>query len=405
MAVSPASTDAVLALNAGSSSLKFALFARAADGGIAALCKGGIEGIGDAPHFIARDARGATLAERRWPDGAAHSHESLLGDLLEWTQDYLGPAALVAVGHRVVHGGCHFTQPVRLTEDVLAALEALTPLAPLHQPHSLAPARAIMALRPGLPQVACFDTAFHHTMPAVATRYALPRAYADEGVRRYGFHGLSYEYVARRLRMIAPRLAAGRVIVAHLGNGASLCAMDGGRSVDTTMGFTALDGLVMGTRCGALDPGVLLYMLQQRGLSPRDVEQVLYWQSGLLGVSGLSSDMRALIASDDPRAGEAVELFVYRVARETAALAGSLGGLDGFVFTAGIGEHAAEIRAAVCERLRWLGVTLGGATDPVGRISAPDSRVEVLVVPTDEEATIGRHTVETLDAAQHEDIR
>jgi acetate kinase len=241
-----------------------------------------------------------------------------------------------------------------------------------------------MALRPNLPQVACFDTAFHHTMPAVATRFALPHAYEDEGVRRYGFHGLSYEYIARQLRATLPHLARGRVITAHLGNGASLCAMQNGRSIDTTMGFTALDGLVMGTRCGTIDPGVLLYMLQQKGLAPHDVEQVLYKQSGLLGVSGISSDMRVLLASTELRAREAIDLFVFRVAREAAALAGSLGGLDGFVFTAGIGEHAPKIRAAVCERLRWLGV------------GAPKNAVEVHVIPTDEEAMIGQHAVNLL---------
>ena len=404
-------TDAVLALNAGSSSLKFAVFERGADSEIVPVSRGEIEGIGTAPRFIVHDAKGAVLDEKRWPDGAARGHESLLDELLGWVDRHLGDDRLVAVGHRVVHGGRDFTAPVRLTGDVLVALEALTPLAPLHQPHSLAPVRAIGALRPGLPQVACFDTAFHHTMPAVATRLALPRAYEEEGVRRYGFHGLSYEYIARRLREIAPRLASGRVVVAHLGNGASLCAMRDGRSIDTTMGFTALDGLVMGTRCGALDPGVLLYMLRQKGLSPREVEELLYRRSGLLGVSGLSSDMRTLLASDQPHAREAVELFVFHVARETGALAASLGGLDGFVFTGGIGEHAAEIRAAVCERLRWMGVVPGTVPDvsrvsapDVSRVSAPESRVEVHVIPTDEEATIGRHTLEALTASGPPDM-
>ena len=390
-------TDAVLALNAGSSSLKFAVFKSGADGEVVAVSRGEIEGIGTAPHFIVHDAGGAILEEKRWPDGAAPSHESLVDGLLGWVDRHLGDDGLVAAGHRVVHGGRDFTAPLRLTGDVLAALEALTPLAPLHQPHSLMPVRAINALRPGLPQIACFDTAFHHTMPAVATRLALPRAYAEEGVRRYGFHGLSYEYIARRLRQVAPRLASGRVVVAHLGNGASLCAMRDGRSIDTTMGFTALDGLVMGTRCGAIDPGVLLYMLRQKGLSPHEVEQVLYQRSGLLGISGMSSDMRTLLASDQPHAREAVESFVFRVARETAALAASLGGLDGFVFTAGIGEHAAEIRTAVCERLRWMGVVPGTAP-AASCISAPESRVEVHVIPTDEEAMIARHTLKVLAA-------
>lgn len=389
--------DAVLALNAGSSSLKFALFGLGAGDEMTPLSRGELEGIGTAPRFVARDANGATLDDRRWSNSGAADHSGHLDGLLGWVDQHLGSATLVAVGHRVVHGGRDFTDPVRLTDDVLTALNALTPLAPLHQPGSLAPVRSIMTLRPALPQVACFDTAFHHTLPAVATRFALPRAYEDEGVRRYGFHGLSYEYIARRLQQVAPHLASGRVVAAHLGNGASLCAMQGGRSVDTTMGFTALDGLMMGTRCGTIDAGVLLYMLQQKGLSPHEVEQVLYKQSGLLGVSGMSSDMRVLLASPDPQAREAVELFVFRIARETAALAGSLGGLDGLVFTGGIGEHAAEIRAAVCERLRWLGVVPGViSTSGVGRISAPESRVEVHVIPTDEEAMIAQHTMTTL---------
>jgi acetate kinase len=386
--------DAILSLNAGSSSIKFGLFEIGAQGPIA---RGEIEGIDTAPHFIARDAEGAVIGERRWPD-ASVDHEALLGGLLEWIDAHLDADTLVAVGHRVVHGGRDFTGPVRLDDAVLTALDRLTPLAPLHQPHSLSPVRAIMAVRPGLAQVACFDTSFHHTLPAVATRFALPRAYEAEGVRRYGFHGLSYEYIAGALRQTAPQLAAGRVIVAHLGNGASLCALKNGISIDTTMGFTALDGLMMGTRCGTIDPGVILYMLQQKQLAAAEIEALLYQRSGLLGVSGISSDMRVLLESPAPAAREAVELFVYRIAREAAALAGSLGGLDGFVFTAGIGEHAAEIRAAVCARLAWLGVamdpTANAARAP--RISTADSRVEVRVIPTDEEAMIVRHTMETI---------
>lgn len=389
----------ILALNAGSSSLKFALFTATAQGAIALDARGEVEDIGTAQHFFARDAKGSVLDEKRWSSDARQSDEALLDFLLEWVDRHLGKRSLAAVGHRVVHGGRAFIGPVRLTDEVLAALDALTPLAPLHQPHSLAPVRTIMKLRPGLPQVACFDTAFHHTMPAVATRFALPRSYEEDGVRRYGFHGLSYEYIARQLRRMAPRLAGGRVIAAHLGSGASLCAMANGRSVDTTMGFTALDGLMMGTRCGTIDPGVLLYMIEQMHLSASEVEQVLYKQSGLLGVSGQSNDMRLLLASGDPHAAEAVELFVFRIARETAALAASMGGLDGFVFTAGIGEHSPEIRKAVCERLRWLGVLPADDPTPAaGRtlISAPGSAVEVHVVPTDEEAMIGQHTMETL---------
>ncbi|MDB5362120.1 MAG: hypothetical protein JWO51_3417 [Rhodospirillales bacterium] len=387
--------DAVLALNAGSSSIKFALFEIA--GTPQRIARGEIEGIGTAPHFVARNAEGTVIGERRWPD-ASVDHEALLGGLLEWVDAHLGGDTLIAVGHRVVHGGRDFTGPALLDDKVLQALDLLTPLAPLHQPHSLSPVRAIMAVRPGLPQVACFDTSFHHTLPAVATRFALPREYEAEGVRRYGFHGLSYEYIARTLRRTAPKLAAGRVIVAHLGNGASLCALHDGASVDTTMGFTALDGLMMGTRCGTIDPGVILYMLQQKQLPAAEIETLLYQRSGLLGVSGLSSDMRVLLESTSPEAREAVELFVFRIAREAAALAGSLGGLDGFVFTAGIGEHAAPIRAAVCTRLAWLGVAMDPGANNVDadRISTADSRVEVRVIPTDEEAMIVRHTLEML---------
>ncbi len=383
---------AVLAINAGSSSLKFAVFRENENGPIEPVSNGEIEEIGTARHLVARDAKGVVLSDKHWPDDTTFA--TLLGALFDWVDHHLGDDKLVGVGHRVVHGGRQYSAPVRLTDEVLATLEALTPLAPLHQPHSLAPMRAITALRPGLPQIACFDTGFHHTMPAVARRFALPREYEDEGIRHYGFHGLSYEYIARRLREIAPHLANGRVIVAHLGNGASLCAMQSGQSIDTTMTFTALDGLMMGTRCGAIDPGVLLYLAQQKRMSPADIAHLLYEKSGLLGVSGLSGDMRILLASDRPRAREAVDLFTFRIARETAALAASLGGLDGFVFTAGIGEHAPEIRAAVCERLRWLGVIPGSPDGSL--ISAPDSRVEVRVIPTDEDAMIGQHTFETI---------
>ncbi len=391
-------TDAILALNAGSSSIKFALFKMGPGKRLEPAVRGEMEGIGTEPHFVAHDAAGIEIGQKGWAGNASTDHDALLGWLMDWVRHHLGDDVLAAVGHRVVHGGRDFIAPVRLTPEIVAALDRLTPLAPLHQPHSLAPVRAIMGLQPDLPQVACFDTAFHHTLPAVASRFALPREYEDEGVRRYGFHGLSYEFIAGRLRETAPHLAAGRVVVAHLGNGASLCAMRNGCSLDTTMGFTALDGLVMGTRCGTLDAGVVLYMLQQKGLSAPDVEQVLYKKSGLLGVSGISSDMRTLTASSDPHAREAVELFVFRVARQTAALANSLGGLDGFVFTAGIGEHSPEIREAVCERLGWLGVRIDRAANAnhADRIATSESRVDVRVIPTDEEAMIARHTRDVL---------
>ncbi len=383
----------MLAINAGSSSIKFALYGLQA-ATLHPVARGQVEGIGTAPHFIARDQTGAVAQERTWPDPAA-SHEELLGTLLDFVDHDLGADSLRVVGHRIVHGGESFDRPVRIDADVMRRMEALIPLAPLHQPHNLSPIRAIAAARPRLPQVACFDTAFHRTMPAVATRFALPARFAAAGVRRYGFHGISYEFIAGRLRELAPDLAAGRVIVAHLGNGASLCAMRDGRSVDTTMGFTALDGLVMGTRCGTLDPGVVLHLVKQMKLSAEQVEDLLYRQSGLLGVSGISGDMRKLLASDATPAREAIELFVFRLARETGALISSLGGLDGLIFTAGIGEHASPIRAAACEHLSWLGIHLNPAANDRGDtvISEPDSRVSVRVIPTDEEIMIARHAL------------
>lgn len=394
----------LLALNAGSSSLKFALADIGPDGSRRPTLSGQVEAINTAPHLVARDCAGNSLADQRLDAGEPADHGRVLGSLIDWIEGHLGAETIEGVGHRIVHGGRQFTAPVRLTREILGQLEALTPLAPLHQPGSLAPVRALMRLRPDLPQVGCFDTAFHHAMPASSARFALPRRFEQDGVRRYGFHGLSYEYVARHLRQTAPDLAAGRVVAAHLGNGASLCAMKDGRSLDTTMGFTALDGLVMGTRCGSLDPGIVLYMLREKHMSADEVEHVLYHESGLLGVSGgLSSDMRDLLASPERAAAEAVELFVARIAREVAAMAASLRGLDGLVFTGGIGEHAAAVRAAVCERLAWLGITLDATANHAGqpRISAPSSRITALVVPTDEEATILRHTQDILARVQH----
>lgn len=388
--------DAVLALNAGSSSIKFSLF-DVGDGPShpRLTSRGEVEGIGSAPHLTVRDPAGAVVAEQRW--GEPHqAFAVLLAAVIGRVERHLGGDRLVAVGHRVVHGGSGHDRPERVTAPLLDALDGLTPLAPLHEPHNLAPMRAIAAARPDLPQVACFDTAFHHAMPAVATRFALPRAYEQAGVRRYGFHGLSYEYIAARLREIAPDLAAGRVIAAHLGNGASLCAMRAGHSIDTTMGFTALDGLVMGTRCGSLDPGVILYLQQQHGMSTKQVETLLYRQSGLFAVSGgVASDMRTLLASDDAAAADAIELFVYRIAREIGALTSSLGGLDGLVFTAGIGEHAPEIRRRVCARLGWLSVAVDDDANQrnAALVSTPQSGVAVRVIATDEEVMIVRHTL------------
>ena len=389
--------DAILTLNAGSSSLKFSLFEIAQDRQLRLASEGQVEGIGIAPHFVAKSPNGATLAERRWPE-INPDYDALVEQVMSIAESHLGDDKLIAVGHRVVHGGPDHDRSQRVTTDLLTALDKLTPLAPLHEPHNIAPMRAIAKARPNLPQVACFDTAFHHGMPIVATRFALPRQYEAEGVRRYGFHGLSYEYIAGRLRELAPDLARGRVIAAHLGNGASLCAMQGGRSVDTTMGFTALDGLVMGTRSGSLDPGVILYLEQQHGMDAEAVEKLLYNQSGLLGVSGISSDMRTLLASTESRAGDAIELFVFRIAREIGALTASLNGVDGLVFTAGIGEHAPEIRAAVVNRLGWLGAVLDQAANARGDllISKPESRIALCVVPTSEETMIARHTLDTI---------
>jgi acetate kinase len=390
--------DAILTLNAGSSSLKFALFEIGDFSRLDLAINGQIESIETSPHFQATDASGKILAERRWPDGARLTHEDFLAELLDWVEEHLGADRLAAVGHRIVHGGAKFVAPAVLDGTVIAELDRLSPLAPLHQPHNLSAVRAVAKLRPGLAQIGCFDTAFHRTVAQVVSRFALPRDLEQAGVQRYGFHGLSYEYIAGRLCDLAPALAGKRVIAAHLGNGASLCAMDSSKSVDTTMGFTALDGLPMGTRCGSLDPGVLLYLLQERGMDAASIEDLLYHRSGLLGLSGVSSDMRVLLASADPRAAEAIDLFVFRIARELAALTATLRGLDGIVFTAGIGEHAPEIRRLVCERASWLGIVLDHEANRADRplISAADSRVAVWVVPTNEEAMIARHTLDAV---------
>ena len=385
-------TDAVLTINAGSSTIKAALFEADGGGTLSLVFRAVVDSVGKSPRLAVRDAAGDLRSERDLDD--ALDFDGLLREVVALAERHCGDDRLVAAGHRVVHGGPDHAGPERVTPDLLAVLDGLAPLAPLHEPHNVAPMRALARLRPDLPQVACFDTAFHRTMPAVAQRFGLPRDLEAAGVHRYGFHGLSYEYVAGRLSEIDPALARGRVIVAHLGSGASLCALQAGRSVDTTMGFTPLDGLVMATRCGSLDPGVVLYLQQERKMSPDAVADMLYRRSGMLGVSGgLSGDMRDLLASTDERAKEAVALFVYRVAREAGALAAALGGLDGLVFTAGIGENAPAVRAAVCERLAWLGVAIDPAANDAnsGPIGQAGSRVSVRVVPTDEEAMIARH--------------
>jgi acetate kinase len=317
----------------------------------------------------------------------------LFADVLAFIEERFDNHSLRAVGHRIVHGGPDYSGPVVLTDDVTAKLDALTPLAPLHQPRCLTPVRALAAIRPALTQIACFDTAFHHGLAPTARRFAIPRRYEQRGVRRYGFHGLSFEYVAGRLGEIAPELVAKRTVIAHLGNGASLCALRHGRSIDTTMGLTPLDGLVMGTRCGTIDPGVLLYLQQHEKMSAEEIQHLLYHESGLLGVSGISADMRTLLASGEAAAREAVDLFVFRAAQQVAMMATTLGGLDCLVFTGGIGEHAREIRSAICERIGWLGVHVDAAANDATRerISAGESDVEMFVVPTNEELTIARH--------------
>jgi acetate kinase len=384
---------AVLAINAGSSSVKFGLFTDDGNGMPVPLVKGTLDDAGSEPRLTVEGERGSSAHEQCFP--AESTKEAVFGALLDAVADRLGDIPLVAVGHRVVHGGRDFEGPAVVDSDVLSAINRLTPLAPLHQPRSLEPMRVFAALRPGLRQVACFDTAFHHHLAPPVSRYAIPRRYEDQGIRKYGFHGLSYEFVAGRLAEIAPELSAKRTVVAHLGNGASLCAMQGGRSVDTTMGFSALDGLVMGTRCGALDPGVVLHLQTARGLSADEVEDLLYHQSGLLGVSGTSGDMRVLEKSDDARAREAIDLFAFHVARETAALANTLAGLDTLVFTGGIGEHDASIRAEICRRLGWLGVACDPSRNDLGdtRIDGPGSRVAILVIPTNEESVIAKHAL------------
>jgi acetate kinase len=385
--------DVILVLNAGSSSIKFSAF-DAASPELALLTRGHVEGLFSAPRFAACDAQGDTIAEHAWDSGVTLEHEDAIAHIGAYLRGHGVGHRLIAAGHRVVHGGAQFTGPVRVDERVLAELDRLTPLAPLHQPHNLKPIRIVAARNAALPQVACFDTAFHATQPEAARAFALPDAIVQRGVRRYGFHGLSYEYISRQLPAIAPRAAGGRTVVAHLGNGASLCAMSAGRSVASTMGFTALDGLVMGTRCGSLDPGVLLYLLDELGMNAREIEDLLYRQSGLAGVSGVSSDMRVLLASDDPRAHFAIELYAYRINRELGSMIAALQGIDALVFTAGVGEHSAPVRRRVCQIAAWCGIAMDPAANEAGAtcISLPDSPVSAWVVPTNEELMIARHT-------------
>jgi acetate kinase len=387
-------SDAILVLNAGSSSIKFSLFeGHVRPGPKGLICDGEFDGIGHRVHFVAKDNSGASLTNQDLTEAA--THEDALAALLSWVGRQFPKNRLIAAGHRVVHGGSFYSTPARISSTVIDDLRRLVPLAPLHQPHNLAAITAVSKLYPELPQVACFDTAFHHTQSETAAAYALPQSITAQGVRRYGFHGLSYEYIAGVLpEVIDPVAAGGRVVVAHLGSGASMCAMHRRQSVATTMGFTALDGLPMGSRCGNLDPGVVLYLIQEKRMAPQAVTDLLYHSSGLLGVSGISDDMRTLLASDDPLAANAVALFVYRIGRELGSLAASLGGLDALVFTAGIGEHAPEIRRRVCEQAGWLGIELDGAANTAGaaRITTAGSRTSAWVIPTNEDLMIARHT-------------
>ena len=391
--------DPILVVNAGSSSVKFQVFAVDGASDLTLQIKGQVDGIGTQPRLHARAPGGIEVVDQRFERSEVPDVPAALATAGAWLgrQYDIMP---IAVGHRVVHGGPLYDRPVLIDAAVLKNLEQYVPLAPLHQPNNLAPIRSLLARNPDLPQVACFDTAFHRGHDAVADRYALPEHFYADGVRRYGFHGLSYEYIAQRLPQVAPEIAQGRVIVAHLGSGASMCALRGGRSVESTMGFTALDGLPMGTRPGQLDPGAVVFLIEQGGMTAAAVQDMLYHECGLKGLSGISNDVRALEASTDPRAALALEYFVYRTGLHAGMLAAALGGLDAFVFTAGIGENSVSLRARIADKLGWL----SGALDPVANaagatlISSSGSRVALYVIPTDEELMIARHTLALLTA-------
>jgi acetate kinase len=389
--------DIIAVLNAGSSSIKFSLFAQTEEGPLV-VARGQAEGLYTSPRFVAKDDGGAVIGEKKWGDGVKLGHAGALEHLVAFLRERLAQHRLIGVGHRVVHGGQEYTRPVRVNAAIVAALEKYIPLAPLHQPHNLTPIKTLLERLPQLPQVACFDTSFHRSQPPVAQAFALPKAITDRGVIRYGFHGLSYEYIAGVLPRCDERAAAGRTLVLHLGNGSSICAMDQGRSVASTMGFTAADGLPMGTRCGNLDPGVVLYLMDELKMDVRAIETLIYQESGLLGVSGISSDMRTLQESTDPRAAAAIDLFAYRIGRELGSLAAALKGVDAIIFTAGIGENSATLRKRVCRDAAWLGVELDEAANARNgpRISAVASRVSAWVIPTNEELMIARHTRDVL---------
>jgi acetate kinase len=392
--------DVILVLNSGSSSIKFSVFVERADQ-VELKFRGQVEGLYASPRFIARNSAGTEIGAHVWDDGTRLGHEGAVAFLTEFLSSQREENRLAAVGHRVVHGGHEFSSPTLVTPQVLATLERYIALAPLHQPHNLVPIRLLKQRRPELPQVACFDTAFHCTQEEVAQAFALPSSITGRGVRRYGFHGLSYEYIAGILPDFEPKAASGRVVTAHLGNGASMCALRAGKSVATTMGFTAADGLPMGTRCGSIDPGVMIYLMDELKMDARKIENLIYQQSGLLGVSGISSDMRTLLASTKPSAQFAIDLFIYRVGRELGSLAAAIGGLDALVFTGGIGEHATVIRERVCHGARWLGVELDVTANNAGgpRISTDSSPVSAWTIPTNEELMIARHTRRAIGTA------
>jgi acetate kinase len=391
-------SETVLVLNAGSSSIKFQLFTVAAHDRLERRMKGQVDGIGTCPRLLAKDGKGETLVDETWPAGSVGEVPAALDKVIMFLRKQIGGKLPTAIGHRVVHGGPDYSEPTIVSDAIIGRLERFVPLAPLHQPNNLAPIRAILARQPQLLQVACFDTAFHRDHPEVADRFAIPEQLYEEGVRRYGFHGLSYEFIARRLREAAPEIAEGRVVVAHLGSGASMCAIAAGKSLESTMGFTALDGLPMGTRPGQLDAGVVLYLMTEKGMDAKAIERFLYNDCGLKGLSGSSNDVRELLANNGPQAKLALSYFVYRIALSTAMLTAAMGGIDAFVFTAGIGENSSAIREAVVRRLSWLGLELDTVANADGGplISPSGSRVPCYVIPTDEELMIARHTLRLL---------
>jgi len=391
--------DAIIVLNAGSSSLKFSLYL-VLETQLQLEARGQIEGLGTSPCFKVKDREGRLLVDRALPDsGNLVGHAEAFGALAQWVRDqYRGELSPIGVGHRLVHGGAAFLAPTLIDAAFMAKVEPLIPFMPMHLPHNLAGVKGVTQLRPDLPQVACFDTSFHRGRARVTERFGLPDDLFQKGIRRWGFHGLSYEFIAAQFRRMAPKVAKGRVIVAHLGSGASLCGMKNGQSVDTTMGFSALDGLPMGTRCGSLDPGVVFFLLER--MTPPQAQKLLYNESGLLGISGVSNDVRQLLASDNPRAAEAIDYFVYRVIREIGSLIAALGGLDALIFTAGIGENSPLIRERVCDGLRWLGISISAEANNTGRpcITTEGMKPSVWVIATDEEIMIGMHTLKVVSS-------